>query len=177
MKKGKLGTVLKVLLWLFTVALGTLPFFVFKDEIGELAALGYIGLFAACFFTNASLMLPSAGIAFTLSAATALSGFWCAIVGGLGTTLGEMSGYLLGRLGRSSVRGGVFFDKMEGLLSKWGYLAVFLFALMPMPIFDFIGIGAGTAKMPPVAFFLVCGLGKILKMLIYVYIVSGVLAI
>ena len=73
--------ILKILLTLAVIGVGTLPFLLFRNQIQELAMVGYAGLFVACFLTNASVLLPASGIAFTLAAATALNPFWCAQIG------------------------------------------------------------------------------------------------
>ena len=50
---------------------------------------------------------------------------------------------------------------------------VFLFSLIPFPVFDVVGIGAGMTKMNPISFWLSCLIGKIIKMGIYVTIFSA----
>ncbi len=170
----KIGSILLVLL---VAAAGALPYFLFRDQIQSMAGLGYIGLFVSCAFTNASVCLPASGIAFTIAAATVLNPLLCALIGGLGTSVGELVGYLLGRFGRRSIENMELFLKVEYWVNRCGYLAIFVLAFLPLPIFDLAGIAAGTAKIPPVGFFLVCTAGKILKMLLYVFLLSRYLPI
>ena len=86
-----------IILAIVVALIGALPYLLFNDQIQQMAGLGYIGLFVACLLTNASICLPASGIAFTLAAATALNPFWCALVGGMGTAVGELVGYVFGR--------------------------------------------------------------------------------
>ena len=58
-------------------------------------------------------------------------------------------------------------DKLVARI-KNGYLLVFLLALLPLPLFDIIGIYSGGTKMNPVAFFVICFVGKFIKLLFYV---------
>lgn len=171
-KSSILKKIGSTMLALAIAAIGALPYVLFKDQIQEMAGLGYAGLFIACLLTNASICLPASGIAFTLAAATALDPLWCAVIGGLGTATGELVGYTLGRLGRGSIANLELFTKVENGLKRYGYLAVFGFAFLPLPVFDLVGVAAGTAKLPVVKFFIVCSIGKILKMLLYVYVLS-----
>ena len=170
------NTVLKKLgsaaLALLVAAAGALPYILFRDQIQSMSTLGYAGLFIACMLTNASLFLPASGIAFTLAAATALDPLLCALIGGLGTACGELVGYTLGRCGRSTIDKPELFDKIDGYLLKYGYAAVFAFAFFPLPLFDLVGVAAGTAKLNVLKFFIVCTAGKILKMLLYVFLIG-----
>ena len=161
-----------IALALFIAAIGALPYILFKDQLQEMAGVGYIGLLAACLLTNASICLPASGIAFTLAATTALNPLWCAVIGGFGTAAGELVGYMLGRFGRGSVSDAKLFAKVEQGLKRYGYFAVLGFAFFPLPIFDLVGIAAGTAKLSVVKFFIVCSIGKILKMLLYVFVLN-----
>lgn len=151
---------------------GALPYILFKDQVQEMATIGYVGLFAACLLTNASVFLPASGIAFTVAAATALNPLLCALIGGFGTAFGELVGYALGRCGRSSINKPKLFKKIDLGLKRYGYSAIFAFAFLPLPLFDFVGVAAGTAQIPIFRFFLVCSAGKILKMLVYVFVLS-----
>lgn len=170
----KIGSILLVLL---VAAVGALPYLLFRDQIQSIAGLGYIGLFVSCVLTNASVCLPASGIAFTLAAATALNPLLCALIGGLGTSVGELVGYLLGRFGRRNIENIELFSKIEYGITRYGYLAVFGLAFLPLPIFDLAGIAAGTVKLSPGKFFIVCTAGKISKMFLYVFILSRYLPI
>lgn len=166
-KEKKIGSLLLALL---ALAAGTLPFLLFREQIQRLAAVGYAGLFLGCFATNASVLLPASGIAYTLAAATVLDPLLCALTGGLGTACGELVGYCVGRWSRVRIDGSPRFAKIAGSLERYGYLAVFTLAFLPLPLFDIIGIAAGTARLSPGRFFLVCCAGKIGKMLVYVFV-------
>lgn len=172
-KKNILKKIGSALLALSVAVIGALPYILFKDQLQEMAGVGYIGLFLACLLTNASVCLPASGIAFTVAAATALNPFWCAVIGGAGTAAGELVGYCMGRLGRGSITNLKLFQKIEDGLNRYGLWTVLCLAFFPLPIFDLVGIAAGTAKLPVVPFFIVCCIGKVLKMLLYVFVLSA----
>lgn len=158
-------------------AAGALPYLLFRDQIQSMASIGYAGLFVACLLTNASVFLPASGIAFTMAAATALDPLVCALVGGMGTASGELVGYALGRFGRGSIDNPQLFDKIDRGLKRYGFLAVFAFAFLPLPLFDLVGVAAGTARFPVFRFFIVCSAGKILKMLLYVFVIGNFISL
>lgn len=69
------------------ICLFSLPFLFLREQIKQLATLGYIGLFLACFISNASVLLPSSSTMYVVLAATALNPIWCVAFGGLGAAL------------------------------------------------------------------------------------------
>ena len=56
------------------------------------------------------------------------------------------------------------------------YLLIFLFALIPLPLFDLVGVYAGGRKVKLPFFIAVCYLGKLLKMLFYAVVIGGVIS-
>jgi uncharacterized membrane protein YdjX (TVP38/TMEM64 family) len=49
------------------------------------------------------------------------------------------------------------------------YLAIFILAFVPNPLFDLAGMAAGALKLPVWKFLLACSIGKILKMLMFAF--------
>lgn len=91
---------LKIVLAVAVAVTGSLPFLLLPEIIKKLAVAGYIGLFVACFLTNATVFLPASGIAFTISASTVLNPLFSTIIGGVGTACGELISYCCGRAGK-----------------------------------------------------------------------------
>ncbi len=141
--------------------------FVYKQEIENFAITGYLGVFVACTASTASILLPAPGIFIVIQYAQLLNPVLVIILGGLGTALGDMLGYYLGKNGTELVqikpRG-----KILSLFKKLPYKAVFLFSVLPLPFFDFVGICAGAVKLNSFKFLCVCFLGKAIKMAFYV---------
>ena len=91
------------------------------------------------------------------------------MVAGIGSGLGEMSGYLAGYSGQAVVERGGIYDKIHPYIEKYGPATLFVLAAVPNPFFDLGGIAAGALKMPVCTFLLWCILGKIVKMLMFAY--------
>ena len=125
---------------------------------------GYFGVFLVSIIGTASIIIP---VPYTLL--IFWLGFWgydpllLTIAGGAGSAIGEFSGYMLGYYGRrllSSERQ----RKMSYLLrmfGRYGPIAIFLFALTPLPD-DLLFIPLGILRYSHVKAFIPSILGKLL---------------
>jgi len=160
--------ILEIALLIVIIVISVLVF-LFREEVQALGNWGYGGLFLLCFLSNCTVFLPAPSLMVVVSFARSMAPLPVALLGALGTTLGEMFGYTFGRAGQSV--SGKFARLIEWLterVHKVGFL-VFLLAFLPLPLFDFAGVYAGGSKMPVWKFGLYCFLGKALKMLLYAY--------
>ena len=119
---------------------------------------------------NATVLLPSSSTAVVMSMATVYNPVIIAIVGALGTTLGEFTGYFAGYYGSSFIEKNPIINKILAVYNRFPKVAIVLFAALPLPLFDVLGIMAGSVKMNKRTFFILCLIGKGLKMLLYAYI-------
>lgn len=143
------------------------------------AELGYLGLFFAVFVASAAFFIPLPGLAVVLAAATVLSPPWVALVASLGSSLGEISGYLLGRFGithpiRSRVK---MYSKAERWVQRYGVFAVWVFAAFPLLIFDVMAVVAGAFRLPAWKFMLATWLGRLPRAYVEVYLGLGIMHI
>ena len=147
--------------------------FVFRKQIENYAVTGYAGLLIACFAATSTILLPAPGIIVVIQYAQILNPVIVVLLGGLGTALGEMLGYLFGRFGQAILE----IDPNSKALNwfkRKTYLTVFVFSILPLPVFDIVGIAAGANKTNPILFWMCCFVGKTLKMAIYVLLFSYV---
>jgi membrane protein YqaA with SNARE-associated domain len=137
----------------------------------------YFGVFLLSFIGTASIIIPVPYtlIIFTLS----LTGQWNSalliVAGGLGSALGELTGYLLGYFGRRVVSEERQ-RKMTYLVrvfDRYGPLAIFVFALTPLPD-DLLFIPLGIMKYKFYKAFIPSLIGKIL--MIFILVNSGSIA-
>ena len=156
-----------------------LPFILLREQMQQMAALGYAGLFAACALSNVSVFLPSSSTMFVILAASVLNPALCVLVGGLGTALGEQCSYFCGRAGASSFerKDDAALSRVHGFVRRHAFLAVFLFALAPLPVFDLAGVAAGADRMPWPRYALAAFLGKTIKFAVSVFLVMAVFPI
>lgn len=141
----------------------TLPWLIWQDEIRQFAALGYLGLFVGCFLGTAVVLMPSSTMLLVVMAASLLGPVESIVVGALGSVLGDGVSYLCGSLGANALPENA---RLRTLIARWSRrpeLMVFVFAALPLPVFDFAGLAAGVQRMPLWRFALAVFLGRLVK--------------
>lgn len=141
-----------------------------KDVLKERMPLTLIGLLLTCFVMNSAVLLPSSSLLVVLEYSYVLNPISVIMVGAIGASLGELTGYMVGAEGTSLVRR---FKKVSNLtkFKEHSFLWVMLFAFIPFPVFDVAGIMAGSIRMNPFKFLLASFIGKAVKMSFYVWII------
>ena len=158
--------------WGGTIALAvglTIPIVLYRDQISEFSQYGYPGLFVFAFLASALLFLGAPVFALAIAAGAALNPIAVGLVAGLGSALGELTGYLAGFGGNSVLQRQPFYAQFEGWMQQRGTLAVFLLGLIPNPIFDVAGVIAGAVRMPLWKFVLAGWVGKSLRLIVLAY--------
>jgi len=132
---------------------------------------GYFGVFFVSLLGTASIIIPIPYTLFILW--LGIAGFdpiLLTIAGGLGSAFGELSGYLLGYYGRriiSSERQKKL-SYLVQLIDRYGPVAVFIFALTPLPD-DLLFIPLGILRFNFLKVFIPAILGKLLMCFILAY--------
>jgi uncharacterized membrane protein YdjX (TVP38/TMEM64 family) len=141
--------------------------------------LAYLSVFVATLLANMTIIAPVPfAVAIMLSAAQNFNPVIVALCGAVGGTIGEMSGYYAGRLGRKiaipeSIMG---YQRLEGLVNKYGPWTIAVLAFQPIIPFDIGGIIAGVAKMPVYKFLPALFAGKFPKYIIMIYAGLGAIS-
>lgn len=138
---------------------------------------GVLGVFAATAILNASIILPLPAdlIVFTAGAMSnsdiLFNPITIGLFGGLGSAVGELTGYILGRgmnklvLRKHHVPG---FATAEEYFNKYGFWGIAFFSLTPLPM-DIMGLFAGAVKYDVHKFFAATLLGKIPRCLLLAF--------
>ncbi|MDL1898875.1 VTT domain-containing protein [Anaerolineae bacterium CFX7] len=147
----------------------------FRQPLLEFAHLGYLGIAVACAAANATVLLPAPSSAIVFAFGAVYEPFWVALAGGLGATAGELLGFLLGSSGRGFVEQRPFGQRVQSWMTRNGVLTVIVFAFLPLPLFDLVGVAAGIARMNVLLFLGATFIGKFLKMLLYAYAGAGLI--
>lgn len=145
-------------------------------DLKNLLIWGYLGIFATNLFCAATIIFPIPGEAINITAGAALNPFWISIIASVAATIGELTSYYVGCLGRKIIPE-LYLEKYQNAkswLKRHGNFAVFLFALLPILIFDLLGIAAGTFRFPLWRFILFCWLGRLLRSLFEACLGHGV---
>lgn len=116
-------------------------------------------------FKSKVILLPTSSTIIIIAASLTLNPFICIVVGGIGTAFGEQASYVCGLIGSSGFD--ISTKKGKEITTKWfernSFLTVLLFAFVPLPVFDIIGIIAGAKRMSWWKYTLAAVLGKVLK--------------
>jgi membrane protein YqaA with SNARE-associated domain len=159
------GAILLVSLWLA----------LHPEWVLRLGRWGYLGAFLISLVASATIILPAPGIAVVIAMGTALDPVLLGIVAGLGSAIGELSGYVAGASGRALIpeerRGQV--EQLRGLTSRYGALVLAVLAAIPFPLFDFAGIVAGMLRMRVISFLVAVAIGKSIKYIILILAGAG----
>ena len=133
-----------------------------RDTMASLGAWGLVGAFLAELGNSAVILVPTPGPAYTFAMGATLNPFLLGLVGGVGATLGELTGYFLGKRGRHIVEGWSPYARLAALTSRWTGPMLLVLAVLPIP-FDLAGVWAGTTRYPLSRFLLFIAPGKIVK--------------
>lgn len=168
MDKKKQGLILIVITVLFSLILIlNYDFLINYDWL----SLGYVGIFIVMFITSATVILPVPGMAITTLAGAFADPLLIGIVGGTGSALGELVGYYFGYGGGEVINSKKYMEMKEKLKNSKGiFPIIFLFSLIPNPLFDLAGIASGALKYPVWKFLIACLLGKIIKITLFAYL-------
>ena len=151
------------------VIITSILIFIFRKDVAKIGELGYIGIFMLCFLSNLTVFLPAPSLLVVMSYSQILSPILVCVIGAIGTTIGELSGYLFGNsMGVLSEKWKKVFENMSKGVKNI-YIWVFVFALIPLPLFDFVGVYAGVRKFKLSYFFIACYIGKLLKMIFFAF--------
>ncbi|MFH1002700.1 MAG: VTT domain-containing protein [Chloroflexota bacterium] len=150
----------------------------FEFTLYDLAWLAYLIVFGTSLISNLTIIAPVPfAISIMIAAATKWNPLLIILAGSIGGTLGELSGYYAGYLGRKiaisdSVIG---HTRAEQWLQRYGVWAISFLALQPIIPFDIGGLVAGAARMPLPKFLPALWLGKFAKYAILTYAGIGLI--
>lgn len=140
----------------------------FKKE--NIARFGYLGVFITSVILNATVIIPVSNMTIILAMGATLPLPWMVgLAGGLGAAIGEMTGYLAGRSGRSLLAKNKTYARVEGWVKKRGWIAIFFLSAFPF-VFDIVGIIAGALRMPVWKFMLPAWAGRTCSYIVVAYL-------
>ena len=127
-------------------------------------ALGYPGVMIVSFIGSAGMVLPVPGLAAVCGAGGLdLNVLGVGLLAGIGTTVGELTGYAIGYGGRPIVERHAFYATLKSWMERRGALIIFIASTVPNPLFDLVGIAAGGTRYSVGRFLLVVAAGSIIK--------------
>jgi len=136
----------------------------FSDSILSLGAYGYGGAFLISLLSSATIIFPAPGWAAIVALSRTLDPVYLGIVAGIGSAIGELTGYLAGDGVRDLINNRIKETKsIEDVVRKYGAAGIFVFAFLPNPLFDVAGIVAGGLKLPWWQYLAACAAGRVIR--------------
>ncbi|MBI3980014.1 MAG: VTT domain-containing protein [Chloroflexi bacterium] len=132
----------------------------------HLAALGYPGVFLVMILSGASVFFPAPGQATILAAGALWDPILVGMAAGLGNAVGELTGYIAGRAGGAMLGGRKpphWWIWLRDRLDRYGFFAILVLAMIPNPVFDAVGILAGSVNYPIRRFWMAVAIGNSIK--------------
>lgn len=160
------GKIASVLIFILSIVL-SFAFFIFRDFFKESTSLGLIGLFIINFVSNASFFVSAPAFLTVVAGGNLYPPVLVALVSSLGATAGDSIGFAFGFAGHKltyhKLEKKKWFRVLEKHFKKHGDLLLFVFALIPNPVFDAIGLIAGIFAYPFFRFFLIVWVGRFIR--------------
>lgn len=141
---------------------------------GIIASYSYMGLFVVSFLSSATVFIPMPlYVLIFFSTSLGLNPLLVGLIGGIGSGLGEFSGYLVGVGGRKIFSKKIkhvskHIKKAKELFKKYGFWAIIIIIILPLPD-DVAGVVAGIIGYDIKKFLLAAIIGKILTILLIAY--------
>ncbi|MFW6150546.1 MAG: VTT domain-containing protein [Chloroflexota bacterium] len=143
-------------------------------SIGSFLTYGYLGLLLISFST-VTILFPLPWEAAVVAAGATLNPLLVGVIATAGATVGELSSYVVGYIGKDLDLGRYSqrYQSAKAWMARRGTFAVFLFALLPILVFDLIGIIAGSSRYPLWKFIAACFAGRLIRCLTEAYLGFG----
>lgn len=144
--------------------------FIFRDYFRQASGLGLLGIFLINFASSATFFVSGPAFLTVIAGGSIYSPLLVAIVASLGAAAGDMISYFLGYSGRKltehKLKKKLWFIVLEDLFKAYGDIFVFIFALIPNPLFDALGLVAGVFGLKPARFFVLILLGRFARFIL-----------
>ena len=145
----------------------------FDIPIDRFAPTAYLVVFVITLLSNVGIFVP---VYVHVSIMMTVAQYWnpvlVALTASVAGTLGEMSGYYAGYLGKRFIlaENAPGYDRLVGWMKRYGPWGILLISLQPILPFDVAGLLAGASKLPVWKFLLPCWAGRFPKYLLACYL-------
>ena len=130
----------------------------------NIETVGYASIWLLSFIAAALIFLPvSALAAVCVAVAVDLNPFVVAVVAASAESIGELTGYLAGMGGKAIFDRNRFYLRFKNLFSRYAAFTLLFGSAIPNPLFDVMGVAAGSILYPVRKFLLLVFIGKTLK--------------
>ncbi len=138
--------------------------FWYKDFFEGTRTLGLIGIFIINLISSATFFISGPAFLTVIAGGSIYPPLLVALVASLGASIGDLVSFAFGYSSRhvalKKFEKHPWFVFIEGLFKKHGMWIILLFAFVPNPVFDAVGLVAGVFKFHWKTFFILILLGR-----------------
>lgn len=167
----------KKLYYLLLFVLGIILFLPVFYQINhrEFRSLGLVGVFLLNLIGSATIFLPAPAFLSVGISATTTNPLLVALVAALGGAIGEGTTFLFGYTSNKvfDLEKHKFLRNFKkNIFDRWGVAVILIFAFIPNPLFDGIGMVAGVSKYPIKRFLTLTFIGRLFRYIVIGYVSS-----
>ena len=130
----------------------------------NIETVGYTSIWFIAFIGAALVFAPVGALgAVCVTVAVDLNPFMVALVAASAEAVGELTGYLAGMGGKAIFDRNKFYLRFKNLFSRYASLTLLFGSAVPNPLFDVMGVAAGSILYPVKRFLLLVFIGKVVK--------------
>jgi len=144
----------------------------FRVSLRSYGYIAYLLVFVVSLLSSSTIFIPTPGIAFTLAAAAVWDPFFIGVAAGTGDAIGEMTAYWTGYVGEKIIVDEHMpaYQKATAWMDRHGAWAIFAVALVPVVLFDLVGLAAGALKVRWWKFLIAAWCGKVPRAIVICYL-------
>lgn len=170
-KKRKMNRKKLIAIAIFSLSLIlSIGFWVFRDYFKGATSLGLLGLFILNLVSNASFFISGPAFLSAFVGGSIYPPILVALAAAGGSAVGDMLSYVVGLSGRKALEHKlnkkIWFRVLEKVFKQHGTWILLIFALIPNFVFDSIGLFAGALAFPPLRFFILVFVGRLVRFFI-----------
>lgn len=154
---------------IFSILIALIVLFA-SSYLRHFSTLDYLGVFIISLLSAATIFIPAPSWVFVVSMGRILNPYLVGLVAGIGSGLGEITGYIAGQGVSHLVPNKESFDKYKNWIRKKDMLAIGILAFIPNPLFDIAGLAAGSLGIRVWRFILPCIIGRTLRYILLAYL-------
>lgn len=160
---------LSIIVLILSLAL-SIGLFIFRDYFKDFRNLGLIGIFIINFVSSATFFVSGPAFLTVIAGGSIYPPILVALIASFGASMGDMVSYFFGYSGRKltehKLKKKLWFIVIEDVFKAYGSIFIFVFAIIPNPFFDAVGLFAGVLGMNYAKFFLLMLCGRFARFVI-----------
>lgn len=144
-----------------------------REYVVGLGNWGYLGAFVISLISNASIILPTPGIAVIAMMTTDFNLLWLGVSAGIGGAIGATSSYVAGMITGELVNSTRIYQVSLKAMNRFGGTIIFVATLAPFLPMDAASILAGGIRYPFKRYFIIMASAHTLKMVTTTYLIAN----